>query len=181
MSDVPNEGIARRRACLAAILTSAHLRHGADGATLREEPAALQRLIGYGYSLSGRLLREFVRDGFNADERGRAVFDGLMISSAGAGVGSFNHRFAMPEQSGNSVQSVLRPVDIPPFTDDGLLAKATAARVVPKIFYTFTSSDYWARAGSRPQTTDDGRKDVALAPSRCTSWQEPPTFPARSR
>jgi hypothetical protein len=142
-----------------------YLRHGEDGATLREEPAALQRIIGYGYSLSGRLLREFVRDGFNADERGRAVFDGLMISSAGAGVGSFNHRFAMPEQSGNSVQSVLRPVDIPPFTDDGLLAKATAAHVVPKIFYTFTSGDYWARAGSLTHTTDDGRKDVALAPT----------------
>ncbi len=86
-------------------------------------------MIGYGYSQSGRFLREFVRDGFNADERGRAAFDGLMISSAGAGGGSFNHRFAMPGQAGNSVLSVLRPVDLPPFTDDGLLAKARAARV----------------------------------------------------
>jgi len=142
-----------------------YLRYGADGATLREEPTALQRLIGYGYSLSARLLREFVRDGFNADERGRAVFDGLMISSAGAGVGSFNHRFAMPEQAGNSVLSVLRPVDVPPFTDDGLLAKALAARVAPRIFYTFTSSAYWARAGSLTHTSDDGRVDVPLAPT----------------
>ena len=143
----------------------AYLLHGPDGAPLREEPAALQRLIGYGYSLSGRLLREFVRDGFNADERGRAVFDGLMISSAGAGVGSFNHRFAMPEQAGNSVQSVLRPVDVPPFNDDGLLAKAQAAKVTPKIFYTFTSSSYWARAGSLTHTSDDGRADVPFAPT----------------
>jgi len=46
------------------------------------------------------------------------------VARAGAGVGSFNHRFAMPEQSGNSVQSVLRPVDIPPFLAGLLAAQA---------------------------------------------------------
>jgi hypothetical protein len=151
---------------LAAIRDFAsYLKYGGDGATLRESPAALQRVIGYGYSQSGRFLREFVRDGFNADERGRAAFDGLMISSAGAGGGSFNHRFATPGQAGNSVLSVLRPVDLPPFTDDGLLAKASVARVTPKIFYTFSSTEYWARAGSLTHTTDDGRADVPLAPT----------------
>ena len=149
---------------LAAIRDFAsYLRHGAAGATLRETPAALQRIIGYGYSQSARFLREFVRDGFNADERGRAVFDGLMISSAGAGGGSFNHRFAMPGVAGNSVLSALRPVDVPPFTDDGLLANAQAARVTPKIFYTFSSTEYWARAGSLTHTSDDGQRDVPLA------------------
>jgi hypothetical protein len=149
---------------LAAIRDFAsYLKYGSDGAALRETPAALRRVIGYGYSQSGRFLREFVRDGFNADERGRAGFDGLMIASAGAGGGSFNHRFAMPGQAGNSVLSVLRPVDLPPFTDEGLLAKATTARVIPKIFYTFSSTEYWARAGSLTHTTDDGRADAPLA------------------
>ncbi len=149
---------------LAAIRDFAsYLKYGGANATLRETPAALQRVIGYGYSQSGRFLREFVRDGFNADERGRAAFDALMISSAGAGGGSFNHRFAMPGVAGNSVLSVLRPVDLPPFTDDGLLAKAGAARTVPKIFYTFTSTEYWARAGSLTHTDDSGEKDVPLA------------------
>ena len=149
---------------LAAIRDFAsYLRYGAAGATLRETPGALQRTIGYGYSQSGRFLREFVRDGFNADERGRAAFDALMISSAGAGGGSFNHRFAMPGVAGNSVLSVLRPVDLPPFTDEGLLAQAQAARVTPKIFYTFSSTEYWARAGSLTHTADEGRKDAPLA------------------
>jgi Alpha/beta hydrolase domain len=148
---------------------AAYLRHGKAGATLRENPAAIQRVVGYGYSQSARFLREFVRDGFNADERGRAVFDGLMIASAGAGGGSFNHRFAMPGQAGNSVLSVLRPVDLPPFTDDGLLAKARAAKVTPKIFYTFSSTEYWARAGSLT-TSDDGRNGVVHdAPLAATS------------
>ena len=149
---------------LAAIRDFAsYLKHGPDGATLREIPAALQRVIGYGYSQSGRFLREFVRDGFNADERGRAAFDGLMISSAGAGGGSFNHRFAMPGQAGNSVLSILRPVDLPPFTDEGLLAKARTSKVTPKIFYTFSSTEYRARAGSLTHTTEQGSADVPLA------------------
>jgi hypothetical protein len=144
---------------------ASYLRYGAAGAILRETPVALRRIIGYGYSQSGRFLRDFVRDGFNADERGRAAFDALMIASAGAGGGSFNHRFAMPGVAGNSVLSVLRPVDLPPFTDDGLLAAARAGRVTPKIFYTFSSTEYWARAGSLTHTSDDGRKDVPLAPT----------------
>jgi hypothetical protein len=149
---------------LAAIRDFAsYLKHGPADATLREMPAAVRRVVGYGYSQSGRFLREFVRDGFNADERGRAAFDGLMISSAGAGGGSFNHRFAMPGQAGNSVLSILRPVDLPPFTDDGLLAKARAASVTPKIFYTFSSTEYWARAGSLTHTNEAGSADVPLA------------------
>ena len=151
---------------LAAIRDFAsYLKHGPDNATLREMTAAVRRVIGYGYSQSGRFLREFVRDGFNADERGRPAFDGLMISSAGAGGGSFNHRFAMPGQAGNSVLSILRPVDLPPFTDEGLLAKARAANVTPKIFYTFSSTEYWARAGSLTHTNEAGSADAPLAAS----------------
>jgi hypothetical protein len=69
----------------------------------------------------------------------------------------------MPGQAGNSVLSVLRPVDLPPFTDEGLLAKAAGAHVTPKIFYTFSSTEYWARAGSLTHTSDEGRADVPFA------------------
>ena len=151
---------------LAAIRDFAsYLKYGGNGTTLREDPASVRRVIGYGYSQSARVLRQFVRDGFNADERGRAAFDALMISSAGAGGASVNHRFAMPGQAGNSVLSILRPVDVPPFTDDGLLAKAEAARVTPRIFYTFSSTEYWARAGSLTHTRADGTADVPLGAS----------------
>jgi hypothetical protein len=151
---------------LAAIRDFAsYLKHAPDSSPLRVSAAMQPHVIGYGYSQSGRFLREFVRDGFNADESGHMAFDGLMIASAGAGGGSFNHRFAMPGQAGNSVLSILRPVDLPPFTDDGLLARARAAGVAPKIFYTFSSTEYWARAGSLTHTTEDGSKDVPLAPT----------------
>ena len=142
---------------------ASYLKHGGRVSTLRERPGSLARVIGFGYSQSGRFLREFVRDGFNTDERGRPAFDGLLVASAGAGGGSFNHRFAMPGQAGNSVLSILRPVDVPPFTDEGLLARAQAARTVPRIFYTFSSTEYWARAGSLTHTNEDGTRDVALS------------------
>ena len=142
------------------------LKFGAAGVTtLRERPALVRRVLGFGYSQSARLLRELVRDGFNRDARGRAAFDGLMIASAGAGGGSFNHRFAMPGQAGNSVLSILRPVDVPPFTDAGLLARARIDGVVPRIFYTFSSTEYWARAGSLTHTTEDASADLPPDPS----------------
>jgi len=144
---------------------ASYLKFGPADAPLREEPALVSRVMGFGYSQSARFLRAFLRDGFNADEQGRAAFDGLLIASAGAGGGSFNHRFAIPGQAGNSVLSVLRPVDQPPFTDDGLLARARAAGVVPRIFTTVSSTEYWARAASLTHTSADGTADVPLDPS----------------
>jgi len=141
------------------------LKHGPDGAPLRETPSLVARVLGFGYSQSARFLRTFLRDGFNADEQGRPAFDGLFIASAGAGGGSFNHRFAMPGQAGNSVLSILRPVDLPPFTDDGLLARARGDDVVPKIVTTLTSTEYWARFASLTHTSAGGDEDVPLDPS----------------
>ena len=145
---------------------ASYLKYGGPVSTLRANPRLTEHVIGFGYSQSGRFLREFVRDGFNQDERGRMAFDGLMIASAGAGGGSFNHRFAMPGQAGNSVLSILRPVDLPPFTDDGLLAKAQASGSVPRIFYTFSSTEYWARAGSLTHTSEEGADVRPAATSR---------------
>jgi hypothetical protein len=34
---------------------------------------------------------------------------------------------------------------------------------VPRIFYTFSSTEYWARAGSLTHTNEDGTRDVALS------------------
>ena len=131
---------------LAAIRDFAsYLRYGADGATLRETPSALQRIIGYGYSQSGRFLREFVRDGFNADERGRSAFDALMIASAGAAAAASTIALRCREWPATPCFRCLRPVDLPPFRDDGLLASAQAARVTPKIFYTFSSTELGPR------------------------------------
>jgi hypothetical protein len=141
---------------------ASYLKYGGAAKELRENPGTLEKVIAYGYSQSGRFLRQFLNDGFNSDEKGRMAFDGIVVASAGAGGGSFNHRFAIPGNAGNSVLSILRPVDMPPFQDDGLLQKEAQSHTVPKIFYTFTSTEYWARAGALIHTSADAKRDIAL-------------------
>ena len=133
--------------------------------------APARRVYALGISQSGRFLRQFVKQGFNADEEGRMAFDGLFVHVAGAGVGSFNHRFAQPSRDAQPLTALLYPTDLFPFTDApetdpetgqtaGLLDRARTERVVPKIFYTNTSYEYWGRAGSLIHSTPDGRRDA---------------------
>jgi hypothetical protein len=115
-------------------------------------------------------LRQFLWDGFNADEQGRQVFDGLMPHVAGGGLGSFNHRFASPTRTNNQHEEHLFPADYFPFaygeeldplTDkrDGILSRARATKTVPKVFHTQSSSEYWHRSGSLVHTDPLGKKD----------------------
>jgi hypothetical protein len=89
-----------------------------------------------------------------------------MIHIAGAARGSFIQRFAA---SGGD--TYFYPVRFPftlgeesdPATGehDGLLAKATADRVVPKVILTNSAVEYWGgRAASLTHTTVDGTRDV---------------------
>jgi hypothetical protein len=135
--------------------------------------ATAQRAYSLGISQSGRFLRHFVYQGFNADEDGRKVFDGLLIHVAGAGVGSFNHRFAQPSRDAQPMNALFYPTDLFPFADSsqtdtetgktaGLLDKAKAENVLPKIFYTNTAYEYWSRAASLIHTSSDGKSDLPL-------------------
>lgn len=145
-------------------------------AVLSDQRRFIKRAIGIGTSQSGRFLRTFMYYGFNGDEKGRKVFDGVMAHVAGAGRGSFNHRFAQPSRDGHPFMNMLYPTDIFPFTNaeqtdpetgltDGLLARADKAKMTPKIFYTNSSYEYWGRAASLIHTTIDGKKDFAPPPN----------------
>ena len=78
-------------------------------------PAA--RVYGEGISQNGRFLRDFLYQGFNADEEGRIALDGVLAHVAGAGRGSFNYRFAQPSRDAQPTSSVFFPTDMSPFTD----------------------------------------------------------------
>ena len=150
-------------------------KYGSRETPLDDQRHFMKRAIGYGYSQSARFLRQFVYDGFNQDEKRRKVFDGIFAAAAGAGRGSFNHRFAQPGVAGNSVRTHFWPVDIFPFSDvpqtdsgsgrtEGLLTRAERDGVIPTIFYTLTSTEYWARAGSLVTTSLDASRDMLLSP-----------------
>ncbi|MEK6375505.1 MAG: alpha/beta hydrolase domain-containing protein [Acidobacteriota bacterium] len=129
----------------------------------KNDPAAVAPVkLAYamGISQTGRFLRHLVWQGFNADEAGRKAYDALLIYVAGAGRGNFNHRFAQPSRDAQPLVPAMYPVDIPPFTDDGLLERARAEDVVPKIFYVNTAYEYWSRGASLIHTTPNGARDV---------------------
>jgi hypothetical protein len=120
----------------------------------------------FGISQSGRFLRQFLHDGFNTDERDRRAFDLVWPHIAGAGMGSFNERFAMPGYSSF-------PATRFPYADleqvdasgrrDGLLARYPA-RLQPKVMYTNTPVEYWGqgRAAALTHTSIDGARDLTL-------------------
>ncbi len=130
---------------------------------------------GWGVSQSGRFLRHFLYQGFNEDEQGRIVFDGVIDEVGGAGRGSFNHRFGQASRDAEEFFDVFYPVDMFPFTDgtetdpvtgktDSLLGRAEARHVRPKLFHIFSNSEYFNRAGSLIHTDVTGTRDIAPPP-----------------
>jgi len=152
----------------------AFLKYGGNDITvLGDQHHYIKRVYGYGVSQSGRFLRTFLYYGFNADEKGREVFDGVLDHVAGAGRGSFNIRFGQPSRDAHPYMNMFYPTDIFPFTDteetdpetglkDGILARAQKANVAPKIFYTNSAYEYWGRAASLIHMTPDGKKDAPI-------------------
>lgn len=133
----------------------------------------IESTVAWGNSQSGRLLRQFMFDGFNEDLNGRKVFDGVIPVIAGSGYGMFNNRFAMPTRTNGQHSNHLYPNDLFPFTygestdpftgrTDSILGKARASGTVPKVMHIQTSNEYWVRGGSLPHTNPQGTKDAVL-------------------
>ncbi len=130
----------------------------------------VQKGIATGVSQTGRFLRMLMYLGLNQDEEGRKAYDGLMIMTAGAGRGSFNHRFAQPSRDAHRYSAFFYPTDIFPFASqeqpdiegglpDGLLSHIER-KYFPKTFYINTGYEYWGRAASLIHTTPDGLQDL---------------------
>jgi hypothetical protein len=143
----------------------------------KHDPEAItpvERVYGEGISQNGRFLRDFLYQGFNADEEGRMALDGVLAHVAGAGRGSFNYRFAQPSRDARPTSSIFFPTDIFPFTDEpetdpitgmtgGLLDQAVADKVVPRIFFSNTSYEYWGRVAALIHMSADGEQDASIS------------------
>ncbi|MDT0594006.1 alpha/beta hydrolase domain-containing protein [Glaciecola petra] len=116
------------------------------------------KTIAFGVSQTGRWLRHFLYQGFNKTEAGNIAFDGMLIHTAGAGRGSFNHRFAQASRDAHRMSAFFYPTDVFPFASrpvehpvtgepDGLMLHMTNA-FHPKVFYTNTGYEYWGRAAA---------------------------------
>jgi hypothetical protein len=125
----------------------------------------------YGASQTGRLIRQLIHEGFTIDEAGRKTFDAAFIQTGAVGFGSFNERFAQPNELGPFTQTkfpFLYKTTIDPITgrEDGL-GKLIPAGLEPKLFLVDSSSEYWdrGRVAAMRHTSMDGGEDLADAPN----------------
>lgn len=125
----------------------------------------IERAIGFGISQSAMVLRAFLYEGFNQNEKGARVFDAIFAHVAGARRSTFQ-RFTQPSRTAGPLRNAsLSTTEQFPFADTDLLSRALAANVAPKIFYTNSSYEYWGSAASLLHTSEDGARDLELPPT----------------
>lgn len=127
----------------------------------------IDRAIGFGLSQSGRYLHDFLYLGFNADEAGRTVFEGLMPHISGGKKTFTNYRFSQPGRSPYEHADMLYPGADFPFTypvttdiitgkSDGFLARCLAAGNCPKIIKTDSELEFYQQRASLVVTDTKG-------------------------
>ena len=127
----------------------------------------IDHAVAIGVSQSGRFLHDFLYLGFNEDEAGRMVFDGLMPHIAAGKKMFTNYRFAQPGRNMQEHGETLYPGTAFPFTypvttdavtgrTDGWLARCLAAKNCPKIIQTDTDLEFYQSFGSLVATDTKG-------------------------
>ena len=130
---------------------------------------ATRHAYALGISQSGRFLRDLLYQGFNEDEAGRRVLDGLVPHIAGSRKTFVNARFAQPGRYARDHEDHLYPGDEFPFTyattadplsrrTDGILKRCSAAASgCPKIMHTDTDTENLQARISLITTDPSGR------------------------
>ncbi len=144
---------------------------------LRYDPAAvavtgrpITHALAIGFSQAGRYLRDHIGRGFNRDEQGRKVFDGIHSHIAGVGRVFFNQPFAQPARTGTQHEDHDFPENAFPFStatmsdpltgQTGSLFRSDGSD--PMLIETNTSTEYWQKGASLLTTDPLGTKDVEL-------------------
>lgn len=127
----------------------------------------LQFTFSFAVSQPARYLNDFQTLGFNADEQGRRVLDGIENwLGGGSGIG-MNVRFAQPSRTERNRQNHLYPEAIFPFaypvlTDPlsgktaGRIAACSATNTCPHVFEINSANEYWVKAASLLHTDTKG-------------------------
>ena len=147
----------------------AFLRHAAadDEGTPNPLAGSVDHVLTMGISQAARLLRDFVHLGFNADERGRQVFDGVLNWIGGASGGFFNYRFAQPFRTHRQHIARRFPEREFPFANhlltdpvtgrsDGRLERCRSSGTCPRLMEANSANEYWVKGASLLHTDPAG-------------------------
>ncbi len=140
---------------------------GSEGHDIETPLANIDAVLGIGISQSGRFARDFVYQGFNADEAGNKVFDGLIAHIAGSRKTFTNYRFPQPGRYSRQHEDHAFPGDQFPFsyalssdpltgTEDGILRLCEASDTCPKIMHSDTDTEFWQARASLVATGPSG-------------------------
>jgi len=134
---------------------------------------AVEQTMAFTISQPARYVNDFVWLGFNEDESGRRVFDGIE-NWIGAGDGvALNFRFAQPGRTERNRQNHLYPEGIFPFAfatthdrltgkTDGRSRRCRESETCPKLFDVISANEYWVKAGSLVHTEPTGHDLVGI-------------------
>ena len=129
----------------------------------------VEKLYGTGQSMSGRVVREYVYEGWNEDAEGRKLFDGVHTHT-GSGRLFQNTRFAQVGRYPRQHEEHQWPAEYYPFTFntvpdpfsgrvDGLWKRPATD---PLVIHTHTEGDYWVRHVSLAHTDPRDGSDVEM-------------------
>lgn len=138
------------------------------GASVNPVRAAIMQ----GVSQCSNFTRTFLFLGFNLDEKGLKVFDGVNAHIGTRRI-SLNIRFGRPGGGGLQHEDHLFPANDPPFTwnaeydsisgiTGGILEKCIETGTCPKIMQTLSSSEYWQLRASLTTTDSYGLQDLKI-------------------
>ncbi len=145
-----------------------HLRY--DAAAIAITGVPLTHTLGLGISQAGRYLREHLSSGFNRDEAGRRVFDGVFSHIAGAGRVFLNELFAQPWRTNTQHEDHDFPENHFPFSTASCHDPITGARASllraddadVRVIESNTATEYWQKGASLLHTDPLGERDLVL-------------------
>jgi Alpha/beta hydrolase domain len=116
----------------------------------------IKYVIAHGSSQSGRYLKGFTYWGFNEDEDGRQVFEGIMPKISGAHAIASNDRFGDTNATGRSYQRHLSAKMEFPFTyevrfdpisglTDGIFARCRRTHTCPNVMHTDSGNEVYLK------------------------------------
>ncbi|MSQ58625.1 MAG: tannase/feruloyl esterase family alpha/beta hydrolase [Betaproteobacteria bacterium] len=127
-------------------------------------------VLAAGISQSARYLRDHIYQGFNRDEKGRRVFDGVLAHIGGVGRLFFNTPFGQPARTNTQHEDHDFPENAFPFSTAAMTDPLTGMKGSlfrgdgsdPKLIETNTSTEYWQKGASLLHTDPLGTRDAEL-------------------
>lgn len=144
------------------------LRHDPQAVSVTGRP--MSHVLAIGISQSARYLRDHISQGFNRDEQGRRVFDGVLAHIGGVGRVFFNTPFGQPARTNTQHEDHDFPENGFPFSTAAMTDPLTGRTGSlfrrdgsdPLLIETNTSTEYWQKGASLLHTDPLGTRDVAL-------------------